>query len=81
MIDRAILRRARRHHGAVGFVVSVLLGSVVTLWAWNTIAVELFQAPVFQFKHALAFQAVVALIVLTAVSARRFRRARWFGAR
>lgn len=82
MSDQVKFTRFRRHRGAVRFLVGVLLGSVVVQWAWNTIAVELFQAPVIQFRHALAFQAfVVALTVLSAVTARRFRRTRWIAVR
>jgi hypothetical protein len=78
MIDQVKFRRIRRHRGVIRFLVGVLLGSATILWAWNSIAVELFQAPVIQFKHALAFQAVVAaMTVLTTATARQFRRARW----
>lgn len=32
-----------------------LIGSILLLWSWNTLAVDLFQLPKAQFKHAVAF--------------------------
>ena len=36
--------------------------SIVMLWSWNTLAVDLFHMPQAQFKHALAFAASIAML-------------------
>lgn len=44
-------------------VVAVLLvGGVAVLWSWNAIAVDLFEAPVMKFKHALAAELMAVTI-------------------
>lgn len=45
-----------------------LIGSVVLLWSWTTLAVDLFQLPKAQFKHAVAF----ALLITGAYAFRLF---------
>lgn len=51
---------------AGGFVAALLGGAIVLLWAWNTIAVDLFAAPVVGFRHALAVE--VAGVVIGALA-------------
>ncbi len=47
------------------FLAALVVVGMVLLWAWNTVAVGLFSAPVAQFKHALAFEmGVVALFAV-----------------
>jgi hypothetical protein len=50
----------------------LLVVSVVGLWSWNTLA-ALFDIPTAEFRHALAFLALLA-IVRIAVLQRRHRR-------
>lgn len=62
--------------GRVPFIVllSAIGGGVLLLWAWNTIAVELFQAPSIRFKHVLAFQAGLAALTMVPLAIRRLVR-------
>jgi protein-S-isoprenylcysteine O-methyltransferase Ste14 len=47
------------------FLTALVVVGMVLLWAWNTVAVGLFSAPVAQFKHALAFEmGIVALFAI-----------------
>ncbi|HEY7607805.1 MAG TPA: hypothetical protein VIF14_01125 [Alphaproteobacteria bacterium] len=63
------LRRAAAATLAIAGI-ALLAGAAMT-WAWNTLAVDLADAPRVQFKHALAFEAALAAIAwLTAASAR-----------
>lgn len=64
--------RLRRAATAVlGIAAIALLAGAAITWAWNTLAVDLAQAPRIQFKHALAFEAALAAIAwLAAASAR-----------
>jgi hypothetical protein len=41
---------------------AVLVGTVVMLWAWNTLAVGLFGAPVMEWYHALAATVLIGII-------------------
>lgn len=54
---------SRRPHGPLARLGAVLaalfLAAVMTLWFWNTAAVELFAAPRAGFTDALAFQLAV----------------------
>ena len=75
MSDLIHARPRRWGKAALIVALSVVLGGVAMLWAWNTLAVDLFQAPAAQFKHALALQAAIAAIVaLPLILARRSRR-------
>ena len=72
MSEPTLARPRRWGHAALIVALTVLLGGVALLWAWNTLAVDLFQAPAAQFKHALALQAAIAAIVaLPLILARR----------
>ena len=37
-----------------------IAGSIILLWSWNTLAVDLFQLPEARFKHAVAFGLLIA---------------------
>ena len=75
MSDASIARPRHWGHAAVVVALTILLGGVLMLWAWNTIAVDLFQAPVAEFRHALAFEAAIAaLAALPLVLLRRRAR-------
>jgi len=52
---------------------TVLLSAILLLWAWNTLAVELFAAPRMGFRHAIAAEILLAtpLLALAALLARR----------
>jgi hypothetical protein len=39
--------------------------SVALLWGWNTLAVDLFQAPKAQFRHVLAAVAMLIAVAAT----------------
>lgn len=50
-------------HALLTATVVILLGSAALRWGWNTVAVDLFQAPAVTFKHALASMAALAALV------------------
>ncbi len=56
-------RPHRWGHALLTATVVILLGSAALRWGWNTVAVDLFQAPAITFKHALAFEAAIAALV------------------
>ncbi len=56
---------------AVGLFSLGLIAGVLILWGWNTLAVQLFQAPLAQFKHAVAAEVLVASLVAICVAAAR----------
>ena len=43
-----------------GLIAALLVGALLLLWAWNTVAAELLGAPPAGFRHALAFAAAIA---------------------
>ncbi len=51
-------------HSTLSLLLAALIGGVLLLWGWNTIAVDLFTAPAASFKHAVAAQAGIAGILL-----------------
>jgi hypothetical protein len=52
-----------------GLIAAILIGAVLLLWAWNTVATELLGAPQAGFRHGLAFAAAVAgVAVLIAIA-------------
>lgn len=69
---------ARSLAGAGAIVAAALLvAGVLMLWGWNTLAVELFEAPEAEFRHALAAEAMLLSVTTLCVMALRFgRRAR-----
>jgi len=76
MSETSNARPRRWGHTAAVVALTILLGGVLMLWAWNTIAVDLFQAPEAKFRHALAFEAAIAaLLALPLVLLRRRPRA------
>lgn len=60
---------ARTHHGRVRTLVmsslTLLLGAVLLLWGWNTVAVGLLGAPEARFIHAIAFEGAIAGVMLS----------------
>ena len=55
----------RWHHIAIACLASLVVlffGGVLLHWSWNTLA-ELFGSPSIQFKHAIAGELLVAVIV------------------
>jgi len=66
MTNRGNERLHRHGHRALISLGFLLLAAVLVLWGWNTLAVDLFGAPVAKFKHALAFEAVAGGIWLVA---------------
>ena len=52
----------------------LLVSGVLMLWGWNTLAVELFQAPEAQFRHALAAEALLLATTALCLVAFRFGR-------
>lgn len=66
----------RRGHAILMAALFFLVSGALLLWAWNTIAIELLQAPAIRFKHVLALQAAVtALAALPVLVARYLLRA------
>ncbi len=61
-----------RRHGMIVIwsFVFLLCSSVAVLWAWNTLAVDLFFLPQMQFKHGFALMLTV-FVVLAAGSVTR----------
>ena len=75
MIDLDLSRRRRWGHDAAAFLLALVLSSVLLLWAWDAIVVELLHGPPARFKHALALQAALAAsVALLARVARAPRR-------
>jgi hypothetical protein len=74
MTDRSYpLRRWGR--AALMASLFLLVSGALLLWAWNAVAIELFDAPAIRFKHALAFQAAfAALATMPLLIARYLRR-------
>jgi len=67
----------RRHwgHAILLVLLTMMAGGVLVLWAWNSIAADLFQAPEARFKHAIALQAAIAaLTALPLTIVRQLRR-------
>ena len=54
----------RQTHGAVKTTIVAIAifiaGSLMLLWSWNTLAVDLFQLPDAHFRHAVAFGGLIA---------------------
>ena len=62
-------------HAALMIALTVFVAGAFMLWAWNTIAIELFNAPAIGFKHIVAFQgATAALTALPLVVMRVLRQ-------
>ena len=58
-------------------VTSIMFGAaILLLWGWDTVAVDLFAAPVAKFKHAVAFELVILALALLGGLALRFARHR-----
>jgi hypothetical protein len=55
-------QRRTPRYGAVATAASFLVGAVVILWSWNTIAVDLFGAPNVALRHAIAIELAVAVV-------------------
>ena len=49
-----------------------LVGSILLLWSWNTLAVELFQLPEARFKHAIAVGTLIAIAFMFRTFGARF---------
>ena len=65
------LRRLLR--AALALSLLLLAGGVVLLWAWNALAPELFGAPEIGFRHALALELLLGLLVaIPAIAIRAF---------
>ena len=67
------LHRNWAQSGKAAAIVATLLvvAGVSLMWGWNTVAVDLFQAPAAKFKHVLAFEfAMIGLAVLAAACTR-----------
>jgi len=67
--SRRFGHRVLLYGGAAG------LWAILLLWAWNTLAVELFAAPPMGFRHAVAAETLIALpLVMLAAFVRRGHR-------
>lgn len=58
------IHRPFRRFGAAATAAaaSLFIGAIVILWSWNTIAVDLFDAPNLAFRHAVALELAIAVI-------------------
>ncbi len=72
MTDRFWNKHPHRVRAVIGVVGAFLVAAITLFWSWNTIAVELFGAPEFAFRHAVA--AVLGVAVLALASGFRPRR-------
>lgn len=65
--------RSPRRTGAIllAALAALAAGGVALLWAWNTVAVELFAAPAIGFRHAFAAELAVAILAAIAATAAR----------
>lgn len=64
-------RQKRYGHAALLLMTALLVGGVLLLWSWNTLAPGLFDAPRIRFKEALAFEFLLCVIFgLQAVTTR-----------
>ena len=59
MTDRHIKGLAKQIALAVG---AFFLASIIVIWSWNTLAVDLFGLVSIQFKHAVAIVLVLGLL-------------------
>ncbi len=65
------MNRTLEHKGhrigvtAIVIATLLLISSMIVLWSWNTLAVDLFQASVIKYKHALAAELLVATVSIT----------------
>jgi hypothetical protein len=67
--EHRALARKLAHGLGIGF-----LACVVLIWSWNTVAVDLLDAPAMMFRHALAvLLMVVTLTLAVSWAARLFR--------
>ena len=66
-----MMNRTLEHKGhsfgkaAIMIAIILAVGSTVVLWSWNTLAVDLFEASAIKYKHALAFELLVATLSLS----------------
>lgn len=54
--------RRRSHDTAKRTLLTIAVftvGSILLLWSWNTLAVDLFQLPEARFRHAVAFAGLI----------------------
>jgi hypothetical protein len=62
----------RRHGKSLALLIAFLvLSSISVLWAWNTLAVDMFAQPEMPFKHGLAFMLAVFVVGSTGSVAKR----------
>lgn len=61
-----------RRHGRnlVLSIAFLLIGSIVVLWAWNTLAVDLFGQPEMKFRHGFAFMMTIFVVALAGAAVR-----------
>lgn len=75
MTDGLQQTHRRWGHAALAITLTVLMAGAFLLWAWNSIAIELFGAPAIGFKHVIALQAAITgLVAFPLVVARALRR-------
>ena len=62
MIEQHQARWRRYGVAAIAIVATFFVGGVLIHWSWNTVAHDLFQAPVMKFRHAIAVEILVAVL-------------------
>ena len=61
-----------RHGKSIALSIAFLfISSSIVLWAWNTLAVDLFAQPEMQFKHGFAFMLAIFAILSVAPITKR----------
>ena len=82
-MSRIYRHRAHGYGAAVtATAVSFVVGAIVILWSWNTVAVGLFGAPNVAIRHAIAIElAMVVVCMAIGLTARLARGGRHNGAR
>ncbi len=67
-------RHIRKHgtmKATVAAISSFAAGSILVLWSWNVLAVDLFGLPEARFKHAVAFALLMAATLLYRAAVKR----------
>lgn len=66
MIDRTRFRGHRALLFASKITAALVTGGALLHWSWNTVAADLFHAPLMEFRHGLAAEMLIIVIAVTA---------------
>ena len=75
MVNHTRFRGHRAVLSALKITAALVIGGALLHWSWNTVAADLFQAPMMEFRHGLAAEILIIVIAVTgAMSIRLLRR-------